>query len=252
MTSPAAPSTTAGPGGRRGALLDIAIWLAILAAVIVAGSIAARLGVPRPLWSMVAAPGQMLVLIVVTTLLLRRRGETWASLGVTRPSISKRRIAGLVALGYAGGIAINTVCVLLIFPVLHLPRPSLSAFGDLQHHPGLYAYWLLMAWFSAAIGEELQFRGFLWSRLERLCGGANWAWIAALAGQAAIFALGHGYQGPAGLIVTGGLGLVLGGVYLAGRRNLVACMILHGLIDTISLTALFLMGAKALATGTPT
>ena len=42
---------------------------------------------------------------------------------------------------------------------------------------------------------------------------------------------------------------MLGGVYLAGRRNLVAGMVLHGLIDTVSLTALFLLGAKGLAAG---
>jgi membrane protease YdiL (CAAX protease family) len=162
-----------------------------------------------------------------------------------------------VALGYVGAMAVNALGVLLIFPLFHLARPSFGAFGGLKGHPALYAYWLVAAWLSAAIGEELQFRAFLWSRLERLFGGASpngkrWAWIPALIGQAALFGLGHGYQGPAGLIVTGGVGLVLGGVYLAARRNLVACMVLHALIDTVSLTALFLMGAKALATGTPT
>ncbi len=243
-------------GGRRGAALDLAIWLGIIALALVGASFGRRLGVPEQAWAMVAAPGQMLVLVIATTLLLRRRGETWASLGFSRPR-SARQVAGLVALGYGGALVVNALGVLLIFPLFNLPRPSFGAFGELKGHPGLYAYWLVAAWLSAAIGEELQFRAFLWSRLERLFGGApangkTWTWIPALIGQAALFGLGHGYQGPAGLIVTAGLGLVLGGVYLAARRNLVACMVLHGLIDTVSLTALFLVGAKALATGTPT
>ena len=33
---------------------------------------------------------------------------------------------------------------------------------------------------------------------------------------------------------------MLGELFLAGSRNLVACMVLHGVIDTVSLTALFL------------
>ena len=44
---------------------------------------------------------------------------------------------------------------------------------------------------------------------------------------------------------------MLGLVYLGARRNLVACMLLHGLIDSVSLTTLFLVGTAALKTAVP-
>jgi membrane protease YdiL (CAAX protease family) len=52
--------------------------------------------------------------------------------------------------------------------------------------------------------------------------------------------MAHAYQGLAGVLITGVIGLVLGVVFLLGRRNLVAGIVLHGLLDTISLTLLFL------------
>jgi membrane protease YdiL (CAAX protease family) len=236
------------PGGRLGAALDLALWaLALLAGLVVISALAAVL-VQRGSLLQLAAPSHMLVLFAVSTVLLRRRGERWRDLGLERPR-SWRRVAGLVAAGYVAGIAVNGFCTLVVFRLLHLPRPDFTAIGELKGHIGTYLYWLTIAFVSAALGEELQFRGFVWSRLERLAGGGRsgvaFAWI----GQALLFSLGHVYQGVSGVIVTGGLGLVLGGVYLANRRNLVACMILHGLIDGVSLTALFVFGTKALQAG---
>jgi len=246
----AAEAGAKAPGGKAGAVVDLALWALALLGGLVAITLLARLTVQRDTLLRLAAPFHMLVLFVVSSLLLRRRGERWRDLGVARPA-SWRRVAGLVALGYAAGIAVNAVCVLVVFRLLHLPRPDFSAIGELKGHLGAYLYWLSVAWVSAALGEELQFRGFVWSRLERLVGGGRPGVAFALVGQALVFSLGHVYQGLSGIIVTGGLGLVLGGVYLAGRRNLVACMILHGLVDGVSLTALFVFGTKALQAAAP-
>ncbi len=245
----ASESRVSAPGGRLGALLDLALWFVALGVGLGALALATRWHVGEELLLRTAAPLHMAFLIAVTTVLLRRRGERWRDLGLARPTLSGWRTAGLIVAGYVAGMGFNALCVLAIFPALGMDRPDISAIGDLKGHPGAYVYMLLVAWSSAALGEELQFRGFVWSRLERLAGGGRLGTVVALVGQAVLFSLGHVYQGLAGIIVTGALGLVLGGVYLAGRRNLVACMILHGLIDGISLTLLFLVGAKALQAG---
>ena len=65
----------------------------------------------------------------------------------------------------------------------------------------------------------------------------------ALFGQALIFGALHAYQGAGGAILAALTGLMLGFVYLLGNRNLWACIILHGMIDTISLTAIYLGAA---------
>jgi membrane protease YdiL (CAAX protease family) len=237
-------------GGRAGAAADLGLWALALVVGLVILSLLARYVVARDQLLPLAAPLHMAVLFVVSTLLLRRRGERWRSLGLAWPA-SWKRTAGLVALGYVAGITVNGLCVLVVFRLLHLPRPDFSAIGELKGHPATYLYWMAVALVSAGLGEELQFRGFVWSRLERLVGGGRAGTVFALLGQAALFSLGHVYQGLSGVIVTGGLGVVLGLVYLGARRNLVACMLLHGLIDSVSLTALFLVGTAALKTAVP-
>jgi membrane protease YdiL (CAAX protease family) len=240
----------AAKGRRLGAALDLALWaLALVLGLLILSLLAQFVG-PKNLLLPLGAPLHMLILVVVSTLLLRRRGERWRSLGLAWPA-SWGRTAGLVAMGYVAGIAVNGVCVLVVFRLLHLPRPDFSAIGELKGHPATYLYWMAVALVSAGLGEELQFRGFVWSRLERLAGGGRTATAFALIGQAALFSLGHVYQGLSGVIVTGGLGVVLGLVYLGARRNLVACMLLHGLIDSVSLTTLFLVGTAALKTAVP-
>ena len=226
-------------GGRVGAAVDIGIWLATLAGLL--GAVTwLSLHVPRTgLLMQIGAPAEMAVLFVVSTLLLRRRGEGWRSVGLTAPPPGAR-VAGLVVGGYLAIVALNAVCVLVLFPALGLAMPSFGAFGALKGHPGVFAYWLLAAWTSAALGEELQFRGFLRSRLERLFGSGRGAVAGAIVGQAVLFGLGHIYQGWAGVLVTGMVGLVLGVLFLAARRNLVPGMVLHALVDTVGLTALFL------------
>lgn len=228
------------PGdGRRGALVDLMVWLVVTIGASLAVGALAREHVGGAFLMRLAAPAQMLILFVVATTLLRRRGEGWRSVGLARPQ-SWRRVAGLVVAGYLGVICLNSLLVLLVFPRLGVASPAFGALGVLKGHPWVYVSWLLLAWSSAALGEELQFRGFLWSRLERLFGGGRAAGWTTLILQAGLFGLGHVYQGLGGVLVTACAGLVLGGVFLAGGRNLAACMVLHGLIDTVSLTALFL------------
>ena len=235
----AADRVTQARDSRLGALVDLGVWLVVTIGASLAVGLLARERVGGEFLMRLAVPAQMLILFVLATALLSRRGERWRSIGLARPH-SWRRVAGLVVAGYLGVICLNGLLVLLVFPRLGVAPPAFGALGVLKGHPWVYVSWLLLAWSSAALGEELQFRGFLWSRLERLFGGGRAAAWATLIVQAGLFGLGHVYQGLGGVLATTCAGLVLGAVFLAGRRNLAACMVLHGLIDTVSLTALFL------------
>jgi len=63
-------------------------------------------------------------------------------------------------------------------------------------------------------------------------------WLATVV-SAVLFSDGHYYQGPAGLIDSGIAGLILAAAYLAAGRNLWACILAHGLIDTVGVAALY-------------
>jgi uncharacterized protein len=77
-----------------------------------------------------------------------------------------------------------------------------------------------------ALAEETIFRGYL---ILRFRGVGLSPWGAALL-AAVIFSLGHGYEGAAGVITVGVMGLTFGLIYL-WRGSLVAPVVMHFLQD---------------------
>jgi membrane protease YdiL (CAAX protease family) len=81
-----------------------------------------------------------------------------------------------------------------------------------------------------AVVEETIFRGYLILRFKTVTGRTG----AAVLLSSAIFALGHGYEGLAGMISIFFLGVIFAVVYL-WRKSLVAAMVMHFLIDFSSI-----------------
>jgi membrane protease YdiL (CAAX protease family) len=91
-----------------------------------------------------------------------------------------------------------------------------------------------------ALSEESIFRGFLLLRFQTLTGST----VAAVLISSVIFSLGHGYEGTAGVITVGVLGVFLALIYL-WRQNLVAPMVIHFLQDFVSIVVVSLLGLKS-------
>ncbi|MHB8878088.1 MAG: CPBP family intramembrane glutamic endopeptidase [Myxococcaceae bacterium] len=80
------------------------------------------------------------------------------------------------------------------------------------------------------IAEETIFRGYLLLRLKSWT--RNMAVV--VVGSSVIFAIGHGYEGSAGVVTVGVMGAALALIYL-WRRSLVASITLHFLVDFSSI-----------------
>jgi len=107
-----------------------------------------------------------------------------------------------------------------------------SSFKIIEGNPKMYFKWLFNMWISAAIGEELLFRGFAFSQLKKFLGEKK---ILIVLLSAVMFSLPHLYQGISGLIMTFLFGLAFGFIYLK-FQNIWINIIVHGLIDTVFLT----------------
>lgn len=215
-------------------------WIAVLLLLGVGASLLWLL--PKILGGMslasFATPIRTILILALATWLLHRSGEGWAHVGLRRPA-AFRRAFGVIVGGYVLIALVGTVLIGLVFPALGWPNLTTDAFTTLRGDVRMLLYWLLIAWTCAAFGEELIFRGFLLTRMERLFGGGRTALMIALLAQAMIFGLSHAYQGPSGMALTGVTGFILGCAYLVSGRNLVVVILLHGLVDTVSLTALY-------------
>lgn len=96
----------------------------------------------------------------------------------------------------------------------------------------------LLTVFRAGIAEEIFYRGFALERLESLSGSK---WLAASV-VIIVFAAFHYRQGPAGIFIALVLGAILTGFYL-WKRDLLAAIVAHFLVDFIPNIALPLLGA---------
>jgi membrane protease YdiL (CAAX protease family) len=65
------------------------------------------------------------------------------------------------------------------------------------------------------------------------------AWWVGVVVVGILFGYGHYYKGPAGILDSGIAGVILGAAYLLSGRNLWACVLAHGFIDTFGIIALY-------------
>ena len=147
-------------------------------------------------------------------------------------------VALAVTASLAGAVAIGE-CIrhFTDWPPLDVTYIRTSIQGNLT----AYVTWIvLVVWGSAAFGEELLARGFIMNRLEVVFGCGPTGTVLAVLGQAVIFGMLHAIQGPSGVIITAYIGVILAATYYLSGRNLLAPILAHGLMDTFSLTAMYL------------
>lgn len=139
--------------------------------------------------------------------LLRLTGQEWRQFGLVRFCWWLDGFAALVVLR-AGQLIPYTVILVI--------APTGAHIGIGWPHPqgiGEHAL-LLLSCAASGFSQELVMRGYLITRLERLCGSTT----CALMTSSVFFALWHTYQGLSGVLETGVNGLVYGAIYCATRR----------------------------------
>jgi len=117
----------------------------------------------------------------------------------------------------------------LSVPSTPLPSMAAEGMGELLLAIALVAV--------VALGEETIFRGYLILRLKAITTSPT----AAALLSATIFSLGHGYEGSAGVVTVGVMGVIFALIYI-WRQSLVAPIVMHFLQDFISIVLLPLFG----------
>jgi membrane protease YdiL (CAAX protease family) len=113
----------------------------------------------------------------------------------------------------------------LSVPSTPLPSMAAEGMGELLLAIALVAV--------VALGEETIFRGYLILRLKAITTSPT----AAALLSATIFSLGHGYEGSAGVVTVGVMGVIFALIYI-WRQSLVAPIVMHFLQDFIGIVLL--------------
>lgn len=180
------------------------------------------------------AIGAGLVAMVATQ---RRRGLPCASIGLgVRDGPARFALQSLI--GLLAGWSAALVAMLLATRGLGWAPMDTTRFAGLQGDEGRLLGMLAISWTTAAFGEEVLFRGFLQSRLRSLFGERRHAAMLAALAQAVLFGLAHAYQGATGILISGAIGLAFG-LLMLRFRTIWPLVVAHGLIDTVSMLALY-------------
>ncbi len=147
-----------------------------------------------------------------------------------------------IVIALSASVVLFLVCTFLIAPLLEdwtgLPIEH-GPFRQLEGNVYFYLLSLAIAWVMGGFVEELVFRGFMFNQLNLIIPG-NPGKVFALIFTSVLFGYLHTYQGLTGQLLTGFFGLMLAFTYLLSNRNLWINVVIHGSINTISLTGIFL------------
>ncbi len=153
--------------------------------------------------------------------------NAWKTLKLSRCSIPVACAAAIMAICFHPALMALTSLVMAIYP----PIGDTSQIGGMFESimgsaPGFWAILLVMA-VVPAIVEELSFRGFILSGLERLRNKWQAILLASL-----FFGMAHSFIQQS--IVTGFVGLILG-VVAVQTRSIIPCMIYHVTHNSLTL-----------------
>jgi uncharacterized protein len=180
----------------------------------------------------------VLASVALATWRLRVRSESWRTLGLKAPEGWGRLALSVLAL-YLLVVVGMLVVVEPLARVFEWPSLNIARYAQVKDNALQFVGILAIVWTTAAIGEELLFRGFLLNRIEKMLGARAASAMIAVALQAVIFGAAHAYLGVRGIATAMLVGVVFGSWFVLRGRNLWPLIVAHGLIDTITLLAIY-------------
>jgi len=188
-------------------------------------------------------PNEVIILSVLGLISIRLRDGSWSAMGLKRPA-SWRRI---LLIAFVAAILRILLGQFLIEPVTGFfwPKPTAPAMAnEITGNVKIASLALLLVWTFAAFGEEIAYRGYLLTRAADIGKRSVAAYWIAIVFVSILFGYGHYYKNPSGIIDSGIAGLILGAAYMVAGRNLWACILTHGFIDTFGVIDAFFGWSK--------
>tara|TARA_R110001599_G_scaffold85256_11_gene229053 strand:+ start:2420 stop:3085 length:666 start_codon:yes stop_codon:yes gene_type:complete len=153
----------------------------------------------------------------------------------------KRGPVTSLLIGLAVGVVTHFLMSALLEPALqHMlgQQVDLSQFDTVKNNLANYLVLLAIGLLFGGIVEELIFRGYIIGWGTKLLGARTGPILAVV--SATVFGLAHSYQGVAGMLSTGLIGLIFGLTYLAVGRKLAPAIFAHMTINALGITELYL------------
>jgi len=184
--------------------------------------------VPLPFYS------YSIVCLTVLVLFLKRRKKTLRDLGLQKGGVTLRTIAvgvlsAIIWVAFMRWIYAPTISAL--FEV-----PDYTEYDFIRNNISNLVITMVAAWLVGGFYEELVFRGFINSTVEKY---SRSFWLSALI-TSSLFGAYHWQQGKFGVLAAFLGGLYWSLIYWYTKRNLWASILSHALFDSMTLVLIYL------------
>jgi len=185
---------------------------------------------------LVPGPGVFIALAIAL-------GALYAFKDARRPTVAfvTRSWVFCMLIGITAGVGIHVVFAWLIEPLIEALTDStidLTTYAEVEGDLVAFLMLLAVGIVVGGIGEEFIYRGFVIGWGTRLFGGRSGPLLALLSG--AVFGIAHWYQGVAGVVSTGLIGVSFGFLYLALDKKLLPVMVAHTVVNILGITSIYL------------
>ncbi len=215
--------------------VEVAVFLFLIVPSLVLSLFAVRQGQLSFVLAATATIFRDLGLVGLILFFLWRNGEPVARIGWTQRHLVRELIVGVVCFVplFLGAAYLERELLRVGLSAPAVPPHFLEVHGPAEE---VLAGVLVTV---VALAEETIFRGYLLLRLRAVLRSTT----AAVLLSSLVFAVGHGYEGSAGLVTVGVMGAVFALVYL-WRGSLTAPIVMHFLQDFLGIVLLPLLGLK--------
>ena len=234
MTAGTMQSSEAAPElSRTGQVYEVLVFLSLIVPSMALSFFVIRQGNLSFVLTASATILRDLGLVGLIAFFLWRNREPLGRIGWT---LRNQRKEVLLGLGLFVGLFLVSGLVEPLFRAMGLSAPSTPTPRFLTVSGGWEFVLASVLVVVVAVAEETIFRGYLILRFTEI--GGNRA-VAVLL-SSVVFALGHGYEGTAGVATVGVMGLLLALVYV-WRQSLVAPIVMHCVQDFVGIVVLPLL-----------
>lgn len=145
------------------------------------------------------------------------------------------------------GIGLKLVFKAIIMPILGA-EPTNSTFDHLVGNLSASLSFAFFAMVSAGLGEEILFRGFLFTRMKLWLGDSTNARTIIIISSSLIFGIPHIYQGFYGAVHAVLVGSVFGLMYFHNKGNLWLLIVAHAFYDLFAILLIYKGWDEAIGT----
>lgn len=177
----------------------------------------------------------LLIVIIILVFIFSKIDKNFEDFFNYNLSITK-----LILYSLSLALAFSLLAKYLLLPIIETTTNSPINYGPfklIKNNKNLLINSYIIGWVVGGFFEEIIFRGFLINSISSII-PKKIGLIIAVCFSSIIFGYLHNYQGISGQILNGITGLFLCVLYIKTNKNLWLCILTHGFINTIGLTAL--------------